>query len=438
MDRDEFVFANDLKVALEERAPRTAWILTAAIGVLILAGGVWASVAILDEVTTGPGKVVPSQQLQIVQPLEPGIIRDILVEEGQLVEAGEILMHVDDTAFSSELGELHQRRGAFQAQVMRLRAEANGADAMPDKSSLPEIAAQSYEVENQLFRARRKRVDDEVAVLEQQLIQKVQEVREFEARREKLLASLKPLERELDLTTKLYERQVVPEVELLRLQREAIDLRGERNIVLAALPRAQAAYDEVLLKIKTARASLQADAREQLAKVAADLSVIEQKIRSAKDRVVRTALRSPTRGVINALNVRTVGAVVISGQALVEIVPLDDTLLIEARIRPQDVAFIRPDQEASVKLTAYDFSIYGTLDGRVERISADTTVDDQGEAFYRIMVRTNENALLFNGNSLPILPGMIATVDVRTGTKTVLDYILKPIRKARYEALRER
>jgi len=438
MDRDEFVYANDLRAALEERAPRTAWLLTAAIGLLLLAGGAWASVAVLDEVTTGPGKVIPSRQLQIVQPLEAGIVREILVKEGQLVEQGQVLMHIDDTAFSSELGELNQRRGAFQAEVMRLRAEASGAETMPDKSELPEIAAQSYDVEKRLFEARRRRVNDEIAVLEQQLIQKEQEVREFEARKEKLLASLIPLEREVELTRKLYARKVVPEVEFLRLQREAIDLRGERDIVLAALPRAQAGYDEVRLLIANARDSLQADAREKLAKVAADLSVMEEKIRSAKDRVVRTAMRSPTRGVINTLSVTTVGAVVTSGQSLVEIVPFDDTLLIEARIRPQDVAFISPEQDASVKLTAYDYSIYGTLDGKVERISADTTVDEQGEVFYRIVVRTVENALVFNGEDLPILPGMVATVDVRTGRKTVLDYILKPIRKARHEALRER
>lgn len=438
MDRDEFTYANDLKAALEERAPRTAWLLTGAIGLLLLAGGAWASVAVLDEVTTGPGKVIPSRQLQVVQPLEAGIIREILVEEGQLVEQGQILMHIDDTAFSSELGELNQRRGAFQAEVMRLRAEASGAAEMPDRSTLSDIAAKSYDVENRLFRARQRRLADEIAVLKQQLIQKEQEVREFEARREKILASMKPLERELDLTQKLYKRKVVPEVELLRLEREAIDLRGERDIVLAALPRAQAAYDEVRLMVQNAKASLQADAREKLAQVAADLSVMEEKIRSAKDRVVRTALRSPTQGVINTLAVTTVGAVVTSGQAIVEIVPFDDTLLIEARIRPQDVAFISPEQEASVKLTAYDYSIYGTLDAKVERISPDTTVDDQGEVFYRIVVRTNENVLSFNGEDLPILPGMVATVDVRTGRKTVLDYILKPIRKARHEALRER
>ena len=319
-----------------------------------------------------------------------------------------------------------------------MRAEANGAENLPDRSVLPEIAARSYDVENRLFRARQRRVNDEIAVLKQQLIQKEQEMREFEARKAKLDASLVPLEREMDLTRKLYARKVVPEVEFLRLQREAIELRGERDIVHAALPRAQAAYDEVNLLIKNAHASLQADAREKLAAVAADLSVMEEKIRSASDRVVRAALRSPARGIINALNVTTVGAVVTSGQALVEIVPLDDTLLIEARIRPQDVAFISPDQEASVKLTAYDYSIYGTLDGKVERISADTTVDEQGEVFYRIVVRTNETVMEFKGDKLPILPGMVATVDVRTGRKTVLDYILKPIRKARHEALRER
>ena len=438
IDRDEFVYANDLKAALEDRSPRTAWMLTLAIGLLVIVGLVWAAFAVLDEVTTGPGKVIPARQLQVVQPLETGIVREILVEEGKLVEAGEVLMHIDDTAVSSQLGELRKRRVAFLAEILRLSAEASGAQELPGPESLPADAAEAYRNEEAAFRARLRRLKEDLAVLEQQRLQKEQEVLEFEARREKLIASLEPLERELDLTVKLYERKVVPEVELLRLRREAIDLRGERDIVLAALPRARAAQEEVLLKISTATAAFQAEAREKLASVRADLSVIDEKIRSAEDRVVRTALRAPTRGVINALNVTTVGAVVESGQAVVEIVPHDDTLLIEARIRPQDVAFIRPNQEANVKLTAYDYSVYGTLEGKVERISADTTVDEEGEAFYRIVVRTAENALMFNGEALPILPGMVATVDVLTGRKSVLDYLLKPIRKARHEALRER
>lgn len=438
MDRDEFVFANDLRAALEDRAPRSAWMLTAAIGFLIAAGLAWAHFAVLDEVTTGPGKVIPARQLQVVQPLETGRVREILVKEGQLVEAGEILMHIDDTAVASELGELHERRAAFRAEILRLQAEATGAETMPYANTVPEIDPDAYRVESQLFRARRKKLQDDLAVLEQQSIQKEQEVLEFEARRGKLEESLEPLERELELTRELYDRKVVPEVEFLRLRRQAIDLRGERDIVLAALPRARAAYEEVRRMMGTTVASHRADARERLARISADLAVIEERILSAEDRVVRTALRSPTRGVVNALNVTTVGAVVNSGQSLVEIVPHDDTLLIEARVRPQDVAFIRPDQDASVKLTAYDYSVYGTLDGKVERISADTTVDENGEAFYRIVVRTGENALEFNGNALPILPGMVATVDVLTGRKSVLDYLLKPIRKARNEALRER
>ncbi|MEM8812025.1 MAG: HlyD family type I secretion periplasmic adaptor subunit [Pseudomonadota bacterium] len=444
MSRDEFLFANNLKAALEDRPPRTAWVLVFAIAVLLLAGGAWAHFAVLDEVTTGPGKVVPSRQLQVVQPLEAGIVREILVREGQLVDQGQILMHIDDTAFSSELGELSRQRTALRAEAERLSAEARGAEAMPAELPADLVSQEgdrgetAYLMEQEVFRARRLKLLDDLSVLEQQRVQKEQEVLEFQARERKIDGSLAPLERELELTRRLHTRKVVPEVELLRLEREAVELRGEREIVLAALPRAEAARDEVIMKVGMTQAAYRAEARERLARVSAELSIIDERIRSATDRVTRTAMRAPVRGIVNALNVTTVGAVATSGQALAEIVPYDDTLLIEARIRPQDVAFIRPDQEASVKLSAYDYSVYGTLAGKVERIGADTTVDENGEAYYRIMVRTAENALTFNDEALPILPGMVATVDVLTGRKSVMDYLLKPIRKARHEALRER
>jgi adhesin transport system membrane fusion protein len=209
-------------------------------------------------------------------------------------------------------------------------------------------------------------------------------------------------------------------------------------MVVAGLPRAKSSIVEARNRVDNARAIVRAEARERLVKAKAELAIIEESIKGAEDKVARTALRAPVRGIVNKLNVTTIGAVVRPSQDVVEIVPLDDTLLIEAKIRPRDVAFVRPDQEASVKLTAYDYSVYGQLDGEVERISADTIADERSETFYRVILRTNRNYLEKDGKRLPIIPGMVAQVDIQTGKKTVLDYILKPITKVRHEAFRER
>ncbi|RMF03327.1 MAG: HlyD family type I secretion periplasmic adaptor subunit, partial [Alphaproteobacteria bacterium] len=261
---------------------------------------------------------------------------------------------------------------------------------------------------------------------------------EYEAERAKLEASLKPLMREVELTRSLHARGVVPEVEMLRLERQAADLQGQLEVVKRSVPRARAAMEEFKSRIDNARAGFRSEARERLSRARAELAIIEESIKAARDRVTRTALRAPVRGVVNKLNINTIGAVVQPGQDLIEIVPLDDKLLIEANVRPQDVAFIRPQQEASIKLTAYDYLVYGALEGEVERVSADTITDDKGETFYRVIVRTDRSHIRQAEGELPIIPGMVATVDILTGEKTVYDYLMKPIRRVRNEALRER
>ena len=233
----------------------------------------------------------------------------------------------------------------------------------------------------------------------------------------------------MTLTRSLYAQKVIPEIEMLRLDRQAADMRGQ--------------LAETKSKIATVTSTFRAQAEEDLAKSKGDLAVLEETIKSAQDRVRRTELRSPVRGIVNRLNVTTVGAVVAPGGNVMDIVPLDDSLLVEGRIRPQDIAFIRPNQDAVVKITAYDSSVYGSLKGKVERISADTIAEEakgqaEKETFYRVMVRTDTNHLGTSGNPLPIIPGMVATVEVLTGSKSVLDYLLKPARVLRDEAMRER
>lgn len=438
MRQDEFEFANDIRTALEERAPRTAWMMILVIMLIGASGVAWANWAVVEEVTTGQGRVIPSSQLQIVQPLEGGIVRQILLKEGDLVERGQVLMCIDDTSFASRLGEIKQRQWTLRAQTARHKAEAEGLDEMVQDPLLAAEAQRSYTAERAVFSARQAKMQEDLSLLSQQVSQKKHELEELSARQSKLEQSLAPLRRELELTQAMREKGVVPEVELLRLQRQFAELNGDLEIVKASIPRAAGAIAEAETRVVNARATFQSEARELLVKAQSDLAVLEESIKAAEDRVVRASLKAPVRGVVNKVNVTTIGAVVKPGQDLIEIVPLDDTLLIEAQIRPQDVAFIRPDQDASIKLTAYDYSIYGALEGKVERISADTITDERGESFYRVIMRTEQSQLSLNGQLLPIIPGMVATVDILTGKKTVLNYLLEPVRRVRLEALRER
>ncbi|WGS22784.1 HlyD family type I secretion periplasmic adaptor subunit [Bradyrhizobium sp. ISRA463] len=414
MPQSDFAFANDIRAAASLRTPRTSRMLLLASLTLLVVFLVWAHFAILDEVKRGNGKVVPSRQTQVVQSLEGGIVGDILVQEGAIVEQGQSLMRIDDTKFAAELGEVRERRAAMAARVARLEAEARGRSEVVFPDQLDKVVPAAVATESSVFKMRQQKVAQDIDVLNQQVM--------------RFTGTLKLLDRELAITRKLYDQKVVPEIEMLRLDRQATDMRGQ-------LAEAQA-------KIANITTSFRSQADEDLAKSRADLAVLDENLKSAKDRVRRTDLKAPVHGIVNKLNVTTIGAVVQPGANLMDIIPLDDTLLVESRIRPQDIAFIRPDQDAVVKISAYDSSVYGSLKGKVERISADTIVDDKErterpETFYRVMVRTEKNHLGTEEKPLPIIPGMVATVEVLTGRKSVLDYLLKPARTLRSETLRE-
>lgn len=416
MRSSDFSFANDVRAAAELKTPRASLILLGTTIALMVVGIIWAHFAVLDEVKRGNAKVIPSRQLQVVQSLEGGIVQEILVQEGDIVKQGQVLMRIDDTKFLADLGEVRERRFANAARVARLEAEVKGLPKPIFPEQLAERSPQAVQTEQNVFDARAKKLAQDVDVLTQQ--------------ETRLSDSLKLLSREVQLTQNLYAQKVVPEIEMLRLQRQQADMRGQ--------------LAETQARISTANATFRSQAEEDLAKSRADLAVLEETTKSAQDRVRRADLKSPVNGIINKLNVTTVGAVVQPGANLMDIVPLDDSLLVEGRIRPQDIAFIRPQQNAVVKITAYDSSVYGSLKGKVERISADSIVDDKseqrgekGESFYRVIVRTDKNHLGTVEHPLPIIPGMVATVEVQTGEKSVLDYMMKPARMLRDEALRE-
>ncbi len=414
----DFAFANDVKAAVELRTPRAARTLLWTTLALFAVGLTWAHFAVLDEVKRGNGRVVPSRQMQVVQSLEGGIVSAILVGEGATVRQGEPLMRIDDTKFASEFGEVRERRAALAARVVRLEAEAQGVERLSFSDELRQVAPAAVATETSVFETRTRKLAQDVDVLAQQVT--------------RLTDTLKLLDREVTLTRRLYEQKVVPEIEMLRLERQQTDMRGQ--------------LAESQSKITNIVSSFRSQANEDLAKSKGDLAVLDENIKSAQDRVRRTELKSPVNGIVNKLNVTTIGAVVQPAADLMDIVPLEDTLLVEGRIRPQDIAFIRPQQDATVKITAYDPTVFGSLKGWVERISADTIVDEKSEraeragpeTFYRVMIRTEKNHLGTSDASLPIIPGMVATVEVMTGQKSVLDYLIKPARILREEALRER
>jgi len=397
----------------------------------------WASWATLEEVTRGEGRVIPSRQTQVVQNLEGGIVADILVQESQIVEPGQVLMRIDNVRAASDFRERRSRQLALQAALARLEAEVDGTDLVFSEAVLaevPEIAS----AETRLFQSRAAGLESEIDILEQQLEQRRQERNELATRERQYAESLRLARAELQILAPLAEQRVVSQSEYLQLQRQVNDLEGELEQTRLAIPRIESAIREAQERIDNARSNFRSEAFREMSALGSELAGITEMITAGEDRVRRTEVRSPVRGTVKELKFNTIGGVIQPGDPIVEITPLDDTLLIEARVRPADIAFLRPDLPAMVKITAYDFSIFGGLEGRVEQISADTITDERGESFYRVRVRTDETALGTPDKPLEIIPGMTAQIDVITGEKTVLDYLLKPILKARDEALRER
>jgi membrane fusion protein, adhesin transport system len=398
----------------------------------------WASWASLDEVTRGDGRVIPSSQVQVVQNLEGGIVAAMLVREGEIVERGQVLLRIDNVRAASDFRESRKRYLALLGSLARLRAEVMGSEQIAFADEVLSEAGEVVSNETALFQARKVALRNEVSVLESQVEQREQELAELRSRQAQLERSLALAREELAMTEPLAARGVVSRVEALRLRRQVNDLEGELEAVRLSVPRIESARREGLQRIDERTSAFHATSQRELTAVQAEVEALRETITAEEDRVQRTEVRSPVRGTVQQVMVHTVGGVVQPGADLIEIVPLEDTLLVEARVRPADIAFLRPGLPAVVKITAYDFAIYGGLAATVEDISADTIVDERGERFYRIRVRTEEAVLERAGEPLPIIPGMTAQVDILTGEKTVLDYLLKPILRARDHALRER
>lgn len=423
-------------------APRrfAHWILWATLA-FVLVGLAWAALARVDEVTVGEGKVIPSSQVQVVQNLEGGIVAEILVRPGQVVSKDQPLMRIDDTRFTASYKEGRTKDDALVARIARLSAEAGG---QPFGAATDAEAGNRGFVteERSLYESRKRALEANLAVLRQQAEQRRQELSEKRSREQQLRQSYGLVSRELAMMRPMVAQGVVSEVDLLRLERQANDLQGELDATRLAMPRLDAAYREIQKKIEEITTHFRAEAMQDLNQAKAEQQAQSATNTALQDRVDRTLVRAPLAGIVKQVKINTVGGVIQPGMDLVEIVPLEDTLLVEARVRPADIAFLRPGQPAMVKLSAYDFSIYGGFPATVEHISADTLTPDRPgerpESYYLVRVRTRGNRPTGSTEQVVILPGMVATVDVLTGQKTILHYLLKPIVKTKETAFRER
>jgi adhesin transport system membrane fusion protein len=393
----DLVFVSDMQQALLEERPRVTGV-SLLLMLATLAGALlWAGTSRVEEITKAGGRIIPSSREQIIQSLEGGIMQELLVREGDVVTQGQPLLRIDPTKAASSLQEGRSKSVALQATAARLTAESRGTPLR-----FPSDVQRDAEIvrnETQTYEARRRGVDESVATLR---------------RSRELLA------REIAMTAPMVEKGLVAEVELLRMRRQA---------------------NELELQIAERYNRYRSEAANELTRVEAELAQVSGVLTARQDTVDRTVVRAPVRGTIKNIRVNTVGGVIQPGQDIMEIVPLEDQLLVEAKVRPHDVAFLRPGLPAKVKLTAYDYTIYGALDGELELISPDTLREErrtsEPDDYYRVLVRTHKSELTAGGKQLPIIPGMTASVEIRTGEKTVLDYLLKPVLRVR-EALRER
>ncbi|OZI36330.1 secretion protein HylD [Bordetella genomosp. 1] len=407
------------------------WVSLVAIALLLA----WAAIGHIDEVVRGDGKVVPSRQVQVIQSLDGGIVQEILVRPGQEVQAGQVLLKIDPTRFSSSLGENNAEYLALLAKAARLQALATGDAFVVPERVLKEAPALG-EQERTAWQTRTSELNATINVAREQLKQRQEELRENVAKRDQAASSCSLTSRELQVTRPLLKSGAVSEVELLRLQRDVARFCGDQKAAEAQMDRIQSSISEAQSKVQESELNIRNQARSELSETNTKLATLRESQLALADRVRLAEVRAPVNGTVKTLFNNTVGGVVQPGKDIIEIVPKDDTLLLEVKVQPRDIGFLHPEQQAEVKFTAYDFSIYGGLEGKVEQIGADTITDEKGNAFYIVRVRTDRSTV--GDMDLPIIPGMVAEVHVLTGKRTVLQYLLKPILRARENAFTER
>ncbi len=408
----------------------TRLIVVAAVGMLLLI--IWGSFAQVDEITRGMGKVIPTSKTQLVQPAEAAVVSEILVRNGQTVEKGQLLVRLDDAQASSELGQLETENQRLSVRAGRLNSEASGRSVGCGAGTL-------CADERRLSQVRQATARSRESALGSAIEQRRRDLREGQASVSTLENSVRISAEQVAMLEPLSAKGIIPQTELMTAQRELVETRGRLSAARQGVGRARAAVAEAQSELNSAKLDFRQQALNERSEINTRIAVNQETIRGAEARKDRNELRAPSAGIVNDVQITTVGGFVGAGEQLMQVVPVGDKLLVEARVRPGDIAFIKVGDRANVKVTAYDFSIYGGLSGKVQQISADSIYDEvEREAYYLVLVETDKAYIERAGQKLPIVPGMICDVEILTGRKSILAYLLKPVAKAFGEALTER
>ncbi|WP_299084572.1 HlyD family type I secretion periplasmic adaptor subunit [uncultured Ruegeria sp.] len=404
----------------------------------LLAAGTWAYLTELDDVTRVDGRIVPSGDVQLIEATEPGVLQSVHVREGQVVDKGALLMELDTTQIDSQLSQEQQRAFGLMARALRLSAEIDSIELAFDENLIKGAPA-VVRSETALYQGRQAELQAEIAILERQRQQRHREYEEGLVDQVTADETLKVLSEERAIMAPLVERHMEPATTLLALRRSEAEWKGRKVRARAVVNRLKTGLDEIDDRIKATRSRFRSAALTDLALATAELATLQPALPALRDRAARAQVRSPVRGIVNRIHRTTIGGLARSGEDLIEVVPLDETLLVEAYVRPEDIAFLRAGQPVKVKITAYDFARYGGLDGEIIRIGADTITRSErnDEEVFVVEIRTSNTMLDASGIAVEIIPGMIAEVDILAGRKSVLDYLVQPVVKIKDRALRE-
>lgn len=437
LSTDDLLYMPSVSEAMLEQTPKGARLLLWSMLAFVCISIAWASWATLDEISRGEGEIIPSQQLQVVQNLEGGIISEILVSEGDLVEKGQVLLRIDDTRFASSFKENKVRELELLAKAARLKAEAASQPFAVPTGFPPEYNSLITQ-EQTLYVARNNELKATLGILGQQVDQKRQELRQAESKKTQLSRSYGLLNKEVKITQPLVAEGVISEVEFLRLRRQVNDLRGELDGIRLSIPRIKSSLNETKKKLNEAELQFISVARAELNEVLSEVARLKESLGGMQDKITRTEVRAPVKGTVKQLLVNTIEGVIQPGDELINIIPWEDTLLVEAKLKPSDIAKVNAGQSAVIKVSAYDFSIYGGVDAEVSFVSPSTILDEDGKPHYIVRLKTDKPYIGQNEALLPLISGMTVSVDIMTGKKTVMDYLLKPILKGKSRALTER
>lgn len=437
LSKEDYEYMNSLSSAVLEIRPRKLhfvlifWLLTVILFVL------WASFATIDEIARGSGEVVPSGENQIVQNLEGGIVEEISVKEGDLVTKGQVLLKINNKKSESIFETNYLQTNALESKIVRLKAQANGTKFITPKN-LDKNMKTLMDNEKSLFESNNKQFNSKIAAFKNQLVQKRNSIKDSKLQENSSANSLSMIREEINTLSPMVKRGLSSKIDLLTLKREKNSIFQQYKSAKLSIPRLHAEIAEIENKISESKHLFQSKSKEELGDVLAKLQSLDANKGSLEDQVLRTLVRAPMNGVVQKLYVHTVSGVVKPAQDLVEIVPIENKLITEVKIKPSDIAFIYVNQKAIVKFSAFDFSIYGGLEGNIVHISADTIKDEENNRFYIVRIETDKNSFKRESKELKIIPGMTVDVDILTGKKTVLDYILKPILKTKQYTFTER